>query len=334
MNDVFVTTADWRTGKALRDIRQRVFIDEQQVPEDLEWDALDETATHFLLYRAEQPVGTGRLLADGHIGRIAILPEHRGAGLGDQLMRAIIEHAQAQGMDELLLSAQTHAIAFYQRLGFSVCSDVYLDAGIDHQDMCWQARDQVQAPLLDIEFVSPGRFSILNPDTDSEAPARYPDDDPALTPLNESNAQSLLSKLVTGCRQQLLVFAPEQAAWLFQRRDFIRNQGGSDQFALQELTVQRGGRPQIGFIRHPVDGDLQLQGLSKSDHALDHRAAAGRVLAQPLQQTGVQLQAIHGETAHPRHGRIVATEMISSIFSRSNSGLPSSSYVVVMMVSL
>ncbi len=61
MNDVFVTTADWRTGKALRDIRQRVFIDEQQVPEDLEWDALDETATHFLLYRAEQPVGTGRV---------------------------------------------------------------------------------------------------------------------------------------------------------------------------------------------------------------------------------------------------------------------------------
>ena len=87
MNDVFVTTADWRTGKALRDIRQRVFIDEQQVPEDLEWDALDETATHFLLYRAEQPVGTGRLLSDGHIGRIAILPEHRGAGLGDQAPR-------------------------------------------------------------------------------------------------------------------------------------------------------------------------------------------------------------------------------------------------------
>lgn len=247
MNDVFVTTADWRTGKALRDIRQRVFIDEQQVPEDLEWDALDETATHFLLYRAEQPVGTGRLLSDGHIGRIAILPEHRGAGLGDQLMRAIIEHAQAQGMNELLLSAQTHAIAFYQRLGFSVCSEVYLDAGIDHQDMCWQASDQVEHSLADIEFVSPGRFSILNPDTESEQATRYPEDDPALTPLNEGNAQALLNELVTACRQQLLVFAPEQAAWLFKRRDFI---------SACEALIARNPKAQIRILLQSVEQEF------------------------------------------------------------------------------
>ena len=63
MSDVVVTTVDWHTGKALRDIRQRVFIDEQQVPEDLEWDAQDEGATHFLLLRAGHPVGNTGALA-------------------------------------------------------------------------------------------------------------------------------------------------------------------------------------------------------------------------------------------------------------------------------
>ena len=187
------------------------------------------------------------MLSDGHIGRIAILPEHRGAGLGDQLMRAIIEHAQAQGMNELLLSAQTHAIAFYQRLGFSVCSEVYLDAGIDHQDMCWQASDQVEHSLADIEFVSPGRFSILNPDTESDQATHYPEDDPALTPIDEDNAQALLNELITACRQQLLVFAPEQAAWLFKRRDFI---------GACEALIARNPKAQIRILLQSVDQEF------------------------------------------------------------------------------
>lgn len=138
MNDVEIRVAPWCSTNALRDIRHQVFIDEQQVPPELEWDAEDAHATHFLLIVEQHPVGTARLLADGHIGRVALLPAARGKGLGQQLMRAVIAHAQQQGMTRLMLSAQTHALGFYRQLGFVTCSDVYPEAGIPHQNMSWE----------------------------------------------------------------------------------------------------------------------------------------------------------------------------------------------------
>lgn len=242
MSDVVVTTVDWQAGKALRDIRQRVFIDEQQVPEDLEWDAQDEGATHFLLLRAGHPVGTGRLLKDGHIGRIAILPQHRGLGLGERLMRAIMAHAIDKGMHTLLLSAQTHAVPFYQRLGFEVCSDIYLDAGIEHQDMRWSDDTQKSDHLPHIEFVSPGRFTIHNPD--EEPPAKPDYSDPDMIPITEQNAQEQLIELLDGCLQSVRIFAPEQALWLFNRQAILqacerliaRNPKARIQVLLQEVS--------------------------------------------------------------------------------------------------
>lgn len=135
MNDVQVTVADWQTSSALRSIRQRVFIEEQNVPPDLEWDDEDATAIHFLLILNEQPTGTARLLPSGRIGRVALLPEARNKGLGKVLMKAVMQHARQSGIPQLELSAQTHALGFYQQLGFVVCSDIYLDAGIAHQTM-------------------------------------------------------------------------------------------------------------------------------------------------------------------------------------------------------
>jgi len=139
MNNLDIRLADWDSTPALRDIRQIVFIDEQQVPPELEWDADDAHATHFLLTADEQPVGTARLLDDGRIGRVALLPQARGKGLGRQLMLAVMQHARQQGMTQLRLSAQTHALDFYRQLGFVPCSEVYLDAGIPHQSMTWEA---------------------------------------------------------------------------------------------------------------------------------------------------------------------------------------------------
>lgn len=242
MSDVVVTTVDWHTGKALRDIRQQVFIDEQQVPEDLEWDAQDEEATHFLLLRAGHPVGTGRLLKNGHIGRVAILRQHRGIGLGDRLMRAIIDHAVDHGMIELHLSAQTHAIPFYRQLGFEICSEVYLDAGIEHQDMHWTRSAAEPEALPAIEFVSPGRFTIHNPDEEQAPPAEY--NQPGMTAINESNAQHELIQLIDDCRQTLLIYSPEQAQWLFNRQATIqacerliaRNPKARIQILLQEVS--------------------------------------------------------------------------------------------------
>lgn len=130
----------WQLAPAsVRDIRQRVFIDEQRVPPELEWDQTDEIADHYLAVLPDNtPAGVARLFSTleetGHIGRMAILPEHRGSGIGEALLRHLIEESAGR-FSELRLSAQEHAIPFYRRSGFHVCSDVYDDAGIPHYDM-------------------------------------------------------------------------------------------------------------------------------------------------------------------------------------------------------
>lgn len=130
--------ADWYTPAdqaALRLIRTRVFIEEQQVPEALEWDDHDAEATHFLVYVHQQAIGCARLLADGHVGRVALLPHWRRQGIGHRLLCFILATARQRGLPHLMLAAQTHATCFYQALGFEVCSSPYLDAGILHVDM-------------------------------------------------------------------------------------------------------------------------------------------------------------------------------------------------------
>lgn len=116
-------------------IRRVVFIEEQRVPKAEEWDGRDAACTHFLALFDGRPVGTARLLPDAHIGRVAVLPEARGLGIGVALMRAAIEAARRQGHDAVELAAQTHALAFYENLGFSAYGEVFLDAGIPHRNM-------------------------------------------------------------------------------------------------------------------------------------------------------------------------------------------------------
>ncbi|MDC0662037.1 GNAT family N-acetyltransferase [Marinobacter sp. SS21] len=138
--------------QSLKDIRQKVFIEEQGVPPELEWDDTDEIADHFVAVTAENlPVGVSRMYPSvtdtAHIGRMAVLPSHRGQGIGDHLMRQMLTEAQGHFQD-LYLSAQEHAVAFYQRFGFHVCSLPYDDAGIPHLDMRCLAPDLI-LPELD-----------------------------------------------------------------------------------------------------------------------------------------------------------------------------------------
>lgn len=127
---------DWtRLGEAAAEIRRRVFVEEQQVPEEEEWDALDAECLHFLACCEGTPLGTARLLPDGHIGRVAVLAEARGLGIGVALMQAAIAAARARQHTEVVLSAQTHALPFYARLGFIAEGDIYLDADIPHRVM-------------------------------------------------------------------------------------------------------------------------------------------------------------------------------------------------------
>lgn len=132
---------------AARTIREAVFIREQHVPIELEWDELDAHSLHALAFGDEVvPVGTGRLLPDGRIGRMAVLPPWRGRGVGTAILCALIARAAAQGMPCVLLHAQAHAAGFYARRGFCTSGGEFLEAGIPHVTML---RDLPREPFAD-----------------------------------------------------------------------------------------------------------------------------------------------------------------------------------------
>jgi predicted GNAT family N-acyltransferase len=135
--EIRVELGDWA---ALRDragpIRFAVFVEEQKVPAAIELDEFDPVSLHALAFDAAgEAVGTGRLLPDGHIGRMAVLTRVRGSGVGAALLRALMQAARARGDREVVLSAQTHAIPFYERFGFVAEGEVFEDAGIPHRQM-------------------------------------------------------------------------------------------------------------------------------------------------------------------------------------------------------
>jgi predicted GNAT family N-acyltransferase len=133
---VEIRAADWsRDEAALAWVRRRVFVDEQQVPEELEWDGEDFDAQHWLALIDDSPIGTVRLRAGGHIGRMAVLKEYRRWGVGTQLLSAVVAAARAQGLHEVHLHAQVQAIDFYARHGFVAQGEQFMDAGIPHREM-------------------------------------------------------------------------------------------------------------------------------------------------------------------------------------------------------
>lgn len=114
-------------------IRFQVFVQEQQVPPELELDEFDAVSVHALAFSPSgEPIGTGRLLPDGHIGRVAVLPEWRHSGVGARIMRTLLNEARIRGMAFVELSAQSHARRFYENLGFNAVGEPYLEAGIEH----------------------------------------------------------------------------------------------------------------------------------------------------------------------------------------------------------
>lgn len=130
-------------------VRHEVFVLEQEVPIDLEQDDRDPTADHFLVRLDGRPVGAGRLVIEepgyegvdaglgpvAHLGRLAVTLEVRGTGLGAVLVRAIESRARERGLRVMYLGAQTHAVPFYERLGYGAHGPVFDDAGIPHRHM-------------------------------------------------------------------------------------------------------------------------------------------------------------------------------------------------------
>jgi predicted GNAT family N-acyltransferase len=116
-------------------IRFAVFVEEQGVPRDIELDELDARCVHAVAFRDGNPVGTGRLLPDGHIGRMAVLKHWRGHGIGSRILEKLVAQARARGDREVALSAQVHAVRFYRAHGFLEQGSEYEEAGIRHQAM-------------------------------------------------------------------------------------------------------------------------------------------------------------------------------------------------------
>lgn len=129
-----VAPADWPGDEAaIRAIREAVFVRELGIPAGLEWDGRDADCVHLLAYdMAGNPIGTARMLADGHIGRMAVLPDWRGRGVGGTLLIMLMDIAQAHGIAEVFLNAQTAAAGFYHRHGFIAAGDEFESAGIPH----------------------------------------------------------------------------------------------------------------------------------------------------------------------------------------------------------
>jgi predicted GNAT family N-acyltransferase len=132
-----ITLGDWSVQrKDAQAIRYEVFVIEQQVPVELEWDDMDALCLHAVAYGEEgQALGTGRLLPDGHIGRMAVSKRARAAGIGSAILLALMQHARQRGDLGVLLNAQTHAEPFYLRYGFERHGDEFTEAGIPHIEM-------------------------------------------------------------------------------------------------------------------------------------------------------------------------------------------------------
>lgn len=140
MIEYIIKSGSWAELKRdAAQIRRKVFVQEQSIPEQDEWDDQDAVSLHFVVYDVKheqsQPIATARLLENNSIGRVAVLKAYRGRGIGQLIMQQIIDYAQTEKRQCLKLSSQVHAILFYETLGFRIKGEEYLDCGIPHIDM-------------------------------------------------------------------------------------------------------------------------------------------------------------------------------------------------------
>ncbi len=210
---IHVVPVPWSSHhRQLREVREIVFIKEQGVPRELEWDGEDEHAYHFLaVNEAGQAIGCARLLANGKIGRMAVLAEFRGTGLGTRLLDAVIEHAKQLGLLTVHLHAQTHAEPFYRKSGFLPVGAAFLEAGIQHQGMTLE---------LPIPFESPGK--VPRPSLREEAPVDDSRPAPQLqTYRNIGDCLNGLLRALSYPRRILAIYSQVLDHALFDRQEVV-----------------------------------------------------------------------------------------------------------------
>ena len=133
-NPFTVHLISWHDGEPLlRAIREKVFMQEQGVSAELEWDGLDDISHHALALSANgEALGCGRVTPDGHIGRMAVLPEWRRKHIGSTILELLVNYARSQHLDRVDLNAQVQAMPLYEQFGFEVHGEVFIEAGMPH----------------------------------------------------------------------------------------------------------------------------------------------------------------------------------------------------------
>ncbi|MBT7742065.1 MAG: GNAT family N-acetyltransferase [Opitutae bacterium] len=132
-----VTIRSFREAESdIRFVRDIVFGQEQNVAREVDWDGKDSQSIQVVATDDDNnPVGTGRMQPDGKIGRLAVLDSWRGQGIGQKMLRVLVETAEKKGFQEVFLHAQVHAASFYEKCGFHKNGEEFLEAGIPHVKM-------------------------------------------------------------------------------------------------------------------------------------------------------------------------------------------------------
>ncbi|MBM5811771.1 MAG: GNAT family N-acetyltransferase [Gammaproteobacteria bacterium] len=134
--DLQYVLTTWGTDRPeLQHLRREVFVLEQGVPEELEWDDTDPVSVHVLATVNREPVGTGRLSPTGKIGRMAVKAGLRGRGVGSTILKLLLQEACRRSLHEVWLHAQLSAVSFYEKHGFRCEGEVFDEAGIPHRRM-------------------------------------------------------------------------------------------------------------------------------------------------------------------------------------------------------
>jgi predicted GNAT family N-acyltransferase len=217
-----IRPADWPQDQfALRSVRMQVFVREQQVPEELEWDGQDATALHLIAESGDgEIIGTARLLPSGQIGRMAVLPRWRRRGVGTGLLLQLLRIAAEHSYPPPFLNAQTAVLPFYGGLGFAPEGDIFEEAGIPHQRMVLADPDLAASADIDRR-----RIGVTG----------------GLIRIDQPQAQvRAVAAMAAQARHTLLVLTPDLEPQLYDQRPFLA--------AVRQLAVDRRGRLPVRIL--------------------------------------------------------------------------------------
>lgn len=254
-SDFRVEPADYKVDfPDLRRVREPVFVVEQNVPLEEEWDELDARCEHVIARDAQhRPIGTGRLTPEHKIGRMAVLAEWRGKGVGEALLMALIDRARMQGLREVMLNAQVGALGFYEKFGFVTYGERFHEAGIEHQSMRLELEPPISSPR-----------AAARPRGPSQLPEEFEGFEPTLEAVRQ---------LVVLARRELVIYTRDLEPALFTHplivdalKEFaISGRGGVARFIVQDPSVaQRRPHPLLALsqrlpscfvFRAPVDAE-------------------------------------------------------------------------------